>query len=82
MNEEAEPAFPGARLAYDLAGCLRFYSRLPVPQLPGEPDPHRTHGGLGDHPPGVVVGHGRRGGTGLALPQPPRGTDRRRRRER
>ncbi len=23
-------------------GCLRFYSRLPVPQLPGEPDPHRV----------------------------------------
>ncbi|KQP79319.1 MULTISPECIES: adenosylcobinamide-GDP ribazoletransferase [unclassified Methylobacterium] len=40
MNEEAEPAFPGARLAYDLAGCLRFYSRLPVPRLPGEGDPH------------------------------------------
>jgi adenosylcobinamide-GDP ribazoletransferase len=40
MNEEAEPAFPGARLAYDLAGCLRFYSRLPVPPLPGEGDPH------------------------------------------
>lgn len=40
MNEEAEPAFPGARLAYDLAGCLRFYSRLPVPALPGEGDPH------------------------------------------
>ncbi|MDJ1159794.1 adenosylcobinamide-GDP ribazoletransferase [Chelatococcus sp. SYSU_G07232] len=24
----------------DLAGCLRFYSRLPLPRLPGEADPH------------------------------------------
>ncbi|MCJ2033925.1 adenosylcobinamide-GDP ribazoletransferase [Methylobacterium sp. J-068] len=39
-HEEADPAFPGAALAYDLAGCLRFYSRLPVPRLPGEGDPH------------------------------------------
>lgn len=35
-----EAAFPGAPLAYDLAACLRFYSRLPVPALPGEGDPH------------------------------------------
>lgn len=35
-----EPAFPGAGLAYDGAACLRFYSRLPVPALPGEGDPH------------------------------------------
>ncbi len=35
-----EPAFPGADLAYDWATCLRFYSRLPVPALPGEGDPH------------------------------------------
>ncbi|MBD8904657.1 adenosylcobinamide-GDP ribazoletransferase, partial [Methylobacterium bullatum] len=28
-------------MAYDLAACLRFYSRLPVPRLPGEGDPHR-----------------------------------------
>ncbi|MDB5647906.1 adenosylcobinamide-GDP ribazoletransferase [Methylobacterium sp.] len=40
MQEDADPAFPGAALAYDLAGCLRFYSRLPVPTLPGEGDPH------------------------------------------
>lgn len=33
---------PGIDLAYDLAACLRFYSRLPVPRLPGEPDPHAT----------------------------------------
>jgi adenosylcobinamide-GDP ribazoletransferase len=33
---------PGIYLAYDLAACLRFYSRLPVPRLPGEPDPHAT----------------------------------------
>ncbi|GJE17515.1 adenosylcobinamide-GDP ribazoletransferase [Methylobacterium marchantiae] len=38
---EPNDAFPGARLAYDLAACLRFYSRLPVPRLPGEGDPHR-----------------------------------------
>lgn len=36
----SEPAFPGAALVYDLAACLRFYSRLPVPRLPGEGDPH------------------------------------------
>ena len=40
MHDQPEPAFPGAALAYDLAGCLRFYSRLPVPPLPGENDPH------------------------------------------
>ncbi|MBX9930524.1 MAG: adenosylcobinamide-GDP ribazoletransferase [Methylobacterium sp.] len=39
-QDVAEPAFPGARAAYDLAACLRFYSRLPVPRLPGEGDPH------------------------------------------
>ncbi|WP_026596810.1 adenosylcobinamide-GDP ribazoletransferase [Methylobacterium sp. 77] len=38
---EPDDAFPGAPLAYDLAACLRFYSRLPVPRLPGEGDPHR-----------------------------------------
>lgn len=38
---EPEDTFPGASLAYDLAACLRFYSRLPVPRLPGEGDPHR-----------------------------------------
>lgn len=36
----SDPAFPGAAFAYDLAACLRFYSRLPVPRLPGEGDPH------------------------------------------
>ena len=40
MIEDADPAFPGAAIAYDLAGCLRFYSRLPVPPLPGEGDIH------------------------------------------
>lgn len=39
-QDVAEPAFPGAGAAYDLASCLRFYSRLPVPRLPGEGDPH------------------------------------------
>lgn len=37
-----EADWPGRGALYDLAGCLRFYSRLPVPQLPGEPDPHRV----------------------------------------
>ncbi|WP_018042498.1 adenosylcobinamide-GDP ribazoletransferase [Methylobacterium sp. 88A] len=38
---EPDDAFPGASMAYDLAACLRFYSRLPVPRLPDEGDPHR-----------------------------------------
>jgi len=36
-------AFPQARwqsVLTDVARCLRFYSRLPVPPLPWEPDPH------------------------------------------
>ncbi|MCJ2050037.1 adenosylcobinamide-GDP ribazoletransferase [Methylobacterium sp. J-070] len=37
-----EADWPGRGALYDLAGCLRFYSRLPVPQMPGEPDPHRS----------------------------------------
>jgi adenosylcobinamide-GDP ribazoletransferase len=37
-----EADWPGRGALYDLALCLRFYSRLPVPQLPGEPDPHRS----------------------------------------
>jgi adenosylcobinamide-GDP ribazoletransferase len=37
-----EADWPGRGALYDLAGCLRFYSRLPVSQLPGEPDPHRS----------------------------------------
>ncbi|MFC5507239.1 MULTISPECIES: adenosylcobinamide-GDP ribazoletransferase [Hyphomicrobiales] len=34
----AEPAWPGWAVA--TAICIRFYSRLPVPALPGEADPH------------------------------------------
>jgi adenosylcobinamide-GDP ribazoletransferase len=37
-----ESDWPGREALHDLAACLRFYSRLPVPQLPGEPDPHRS----------------------------------------
>jgi adenosylcobinamide-GDP ribazoletransferase len=37
-----EADWPGRDALHDLALCLRFYSRLPVPQLPGEPDPHRS----------------------------------------
>ncbi len=39
-GRHAEPPIPGFPLLYDLAACLRFFSRLPVPALPGEPDPH------------------------------------------
>ncbi|MFD0934024.1 adenosylcobinamide-GDP ribazoletransferase, partial [Methylobacterium trifolii] len=35
-----EADWPGRGLLHDLAACLRFYSRLSVPRLPGEPDPH------------------------------------------
>ncbi|WP_375453926.1 adenosylcobinamide-GDP ribazoletransferase [uncultured Methylobacterium sp.] len=35
-----EADWPGRALVHDLGACLRFYSRLPVPALPGEPDPH------------------------------------------
>jgi adenosylcobinamide-GDP ribazoletransferase len=35
-----EADWPGRGLLSDLATCLRFYSRLPVPRLPGEGDPH------------------------------------------
>ncbi len=35
-----EADWPGRGLIHDLAACLRFYSRLPVPRLPGEEDPH------------------------------------------
>ena len=35
---DAEPAWPGWAVA--TAICIRFYSRLPVPALPGEADPH------------------------------------------
>lgn len=34
----ADPAWPGWIVA--TAICIRFYSRLPVPALPGEADPH------------------------------------------
>ncbi|HJE24609.1 MAG TPA: adenosylcobinamide-GDP ribazoletransferase [Methylorubrum populi] len=34
------PPFPGAGLVYDLAACLRFFTRLPVPPLPDEPAPY------------------------------------------
>jgi len=34
-----EAEWPGREALHDLAACLRFYSRLPVPQLPGEPAP-------------------------------------------
>ncbi|WP_375465687.1 adenosylcobinamide-GDP ribazoletransferase [uncultured Methylobacterium sp.] len=35
-----EADWPGRGLLHDLAACLRFYSRLPVPRLLGEPEPH------------------------------------------
>ena len=34
------PPIPGFTPLYDLAACLRFYSRLPVPALPEERAPH------------------------------------------
>ncbi|MEH3117976.1 MAG: adenosylcobinamide-GDP ribazoletransferase [Methylorubrum populi] len=34
------PPFPGAELIYDLAACLRFFTRLPIPPLPDEPSPY------------------------------------------
>ncbi|MCJ2014594.1 adenosylcobinamide-GDP ribazoletransferase [Methylobacterium sp. J-076] len=37
-----EAEWPGREALHDLAACLRFYSRLPVPQMPGEADPHRA----------------------------------------
>lgn len=36
----ARPKGPGRALATDIARCLRFYSRLPVPALPWEDEPH------------------------------------------
>ncbi|WP_430910381.1 adenosylcobinamide-GDP ribazoletransferase [Methylobacterium sp. sgz302541] len=38
LSEEAD--WPGRDLVRDLAACLRFYSRLPVPRFLGEPDPY------------------------------------------
>ena len=42
MNESAKPhtQFWPLALLHDLAACLRFYTRLPVPALPGETDPY------------------------------------------
>jgi len=34
------PAVTPARFALAVARCVRFYSRLPMPALPGEADPH------------------------------------------
>ncbi|KQT46652.1 cobalamin biosynthesis protein CobS [Methylobacterium sp. Leaf456] len=34
------PPFPGADLVYDGAACLRFFTRLPIPPLPDEPEPY------------------------------------------
>ncbi|GAB6844569.1 adenosylcobinamide-GDP ribazoletransferase [Methylorubrum rhodinum] len=34
------PPFPGADFVYDLAACLRFFTRLPIPALPDEPEPY------------------------------------------
>ncbi|WP_284246418.1 adenosylcobinamide-GDP ribazoletransferase, partial [Methylobacterium haplocladii] len=34
------PFFPGAGVLYDIAVCLRFFSRVSVPALPDEPAPH------------------------------------------
>jgi len=40
-NRAGPPSTGGfARMAVDLAQCIRFYSRLPVPALPWEADPH------------------------------------------
>jgi adenosylcobinamide-GDP ribazoletransferase len=35
-----DPATQWPRFASELAQCMRFYSRLPVPRVPGEADPH------------------------------------------
>lgn len=45
MSEHGEkagtaPTAPWQDVAVDVARCLRFYSRLPVPALPWEQDPH------------------------------------------
>lgn len=40
QGSRIDPPLPGATPFYDLAACLRFYSRLPVPALPDERDPH------------------------------------------
>lgn len=40
ISPQDEPRGPLARAAVHVAQCLRFYSRLPVPALPWESDPH------------------------------------------
>lgn len=44
MNDDqttpSTPFFPGAGVLYDIAACLRFFSRLNVPPLPDEPSPY------------------------------------------
>lgn len=40
LTVASDPGLP-QRLAADVLRCLRFYSRLPVPVLPWENDPHR-----------------------------------------
>ena len=37
---DTRPALNPARFALAVARCIRFYSRLPVPAIPGEGDPH------------------------------------------
>jgi adenosylcobinamide-GDP ribazoletransferase len=40
-TNQASPCGPmSGSFVGDIARCVRFYSRLPVPQLPGEHDPH------------------------------------------
>src|SRR3712207_9266643 len=39
-QREAEPANQWQAVAIDLAHCVRFYSRLPVPALPWEQNAH------------------------------------------
>jgi adenosylcobinamide-GDP ribazoletransferase len=38
--QPAMPALTPARFALAVARCVRFYSRLPMPAIPGEADPH------------------------------------------
>ncbi len=43
MSDETAPPtpfFPGAGVLYDIAACLRFFTRLAVPPLPDEPAPY------------------------------------------
>ncbi len=36
----SDPFFPGAGYLYEIAACLRFFTRLAVPPLPDEPAPY------------------------------------------